>query len=299
MKHLLLSLCAALMFAGSLQADVISFSNLDQDFDASNQLNVGGETAGFTITGSDSSGVLTYSVSYTADFGTGTGVETLSFDVVVQGFENATENLYVGDGNVAGNTVDFGAGSTLVDVNPNADNSTWRVASGNNGANDPDRFDRDETLVFDLVNLSITGANDADFLGFDAVRYQETAGSQHQALVGIGTGVLGQQFNNNQNLTFPLAQTLYVSGDANAVSSGINFGVNNVGFDIHVKAEAVPEPMGMLGDVDLNGVVNFLDIAPFIDLLSSQTFQFEADIDGNMVVNFFDIAPFIAILSGQ
>ena len=242
MKHLLLSLCAALMFTGSLQADIVSFSNLDQDFDASNQLNVGGETAGFTITGSDSSGVLTYSVSYTADFGTGTGVETLSFDVVVQGFENATENLYVGDGNVAGNTVDFGAGSTLVDVNPNADNSTWRVASGNNGANDPDRFDRDETLVFDLVNLSITGANSADFLGFDFVRYQETAGGQHQALVGIGSGVLGQQFNNNQNLTFPLAQTLYVSGDANAVSSGINFGVNNVGFDIHVKAEVVPEP---------------------------------------------------------
>ena len=59
------------------------------------------------------------------------------------------------------------------------------------------------------------------------------------------------------------------------------------------------DSMGMLGDVDLNGVVDFFDIAPFIDLLSSQTFQFEADIDGNMVVNFFDIAPFIAILSGQ
>ena len=130
-----------------------------------------------------------------------------------------------------------------MDVNPNAGNSTWRVDAGNN-ANDPDRFDRDETLVFDLVNLSITGANDADFLGFDAVRYQESAGSQHQALVGIGTGVLGQQFNNNQNLAFPLAQTLYASGDANPVSSGINFGVNSVGFDIHVKA--VPEPSSAL-----------------------------------------------------
>ena len=59
------------------------------------------------------------------------------------------------------------------------------------------------------------------------------------------------------------------------------------------------DSMGMLGDVDRNGVVDFFDIAPFIDLLSNQTFQFEADIDGNMVVDFFDIAPFIAILSGQ
>ena len=230
------------MFTGSLQADVISFSTLDQDFDASNQLNVGGSTAGFTITGSDSGGVLTYNVSYMADFGTGTGVETLSFDVVVQGFENAVENVYVANGNDAGNTVSFGADSTLVDVIPNADNSTWRVDSGND-ANDPVRFDRDETLVFDLVNLSITGANSADFLGFDAVRFQESGGNQHQALVGIGSGVLGDQFNNNPaDLTIPLAQTLYASGDANDDGAGLNFGVNNVGFDIHVKAEAVPEP---------------------------------------------------------
>ena len=93
MKHLFFTLCAALMFAGSLQADIVSFSDLDQDFDASNTLNVGGSTAGFTITGSDSGGVLTYNVSYMADFGTGTGIETLSFDVEVQGFENVSDSL--------------------------------------------------------------------------------------------------------------------------------------------------------------------------------------------------------------
>ena len=35
-----------------------------------------------------------------------------------------------------------------------------------------------------------------------------------------------------------------------------------------------------------------------IDLLSTQTFQFEGDIDGDGDVDFFDIQPFIAILSG-
>ena len=55
----------------------------------------------------------------------------------------------------------------------------------------------------------------------------------------------------------------------------------------------------LLGDVNLDDVVNFLDIAPFIALLSSATFQFEADIDGNGDVDFLDIAPFIAILAGQ
>ena len=54
---------------------------------------------------------------------------------------------------------------------------------------------------------------------------------------------------------------------------------------------------GLLGDVNLDGVVDFFDIQPFIDLLAVQTFQFEADIDGNMAVDFFDIQPFINILA--
>ncbi|MDB2687076.1 dockerin type I domain-containing protein [Mariniblastus sp.] len=53
----------------------------------------------------------------------------------------------------------------------------------------------------------------------------------------------------------------------------------------------------VLGDVDQNGDVDFLDIAPFIALLQSSTFQLEADIDGDGEVNFLDIQPFINILA--
>ena len=58
-----------------------------------------------------------------------------------------------------------------------------------------------------------------------------------------------------------------------------------------------PEPV-LLGDVNLDGGVNFLDIVRFISLLASGEFQAEADIDGSGVVNFLDISPFIAILTG-
>ena len=58
-------------------------------------------------------------------------------------------------------------------------------------------------------------------------------------------------------------------------------------------------PVFLLGDVNRDDVVNFLDIAPFITLLSSNTFQVEADINGDQGVNFLDIAPFIALLSTQ
>ena len=55
----------------------------------------------------------------------------------------------------------------------------------------------------------------------------------------------------------------------------------------------------LLGDVNLDGTVNFLDISPFILVLSGATFQAEADCDESGVVNFLDIASFIAILSGS
>ena len=52
----------------------------------------------------------------------------------------------------------------------------------------------------------------------------------------------------------------------------------------------------LIGDVNLDGVFDFFDIQPFIDLLMAVEFQAEGDIDGNGFVDFFDIQPFIAAL---
>ena len=55
----------------------------------------------------------------------------------------------------------------------------------------------------------------------------------------------------------------------------------------------------VLGDVNLDGVVDFSDISPFIAVLSGGGYQAEADCDEDGLVNFSDISPFIAILSGS
>lgn len=55
----------------------------------------------------------------------------------------------------------------------------------------------------------------------------------------------------------------------------------------------------LLGDVDRSGFVDFLDVSPFIALLSSGEFQAEADIDQSGEVDFLDISPFIGILAGS
>ena len=53
------------------------------------------------------------------------------------------------------------------------------------------------------------------------------------------------------------------------------------------------------GDVNLDGGVTFLDINPFIGVLSTNGFQLEADCDCDGAVTFLDIQPFINILAGS
>lgn len=55
----------------------------------------------------------------------------------------------------------------------------------------------------------------------------------------------------------------------------------------------------LLGDVNLDGLVSFLDIPSLIAVLQSGDFQAEADCNMDGVVNFFDISPFIEILNAQ
>jgi len=58
-------------------------------------------------------------------------------------------------------------------------------------------------------------------------------------------------------------------------------------------------PDAIKGDVDMSGIVDFGDIAPFIAVLQAGGSQAEADTNCDGMVDFGDIAPFIAILQGQ
>ncbi|MEM9413443.1 MAG: DNRLRE domain-containing protein, partial [Planctomycetota bacterium] len=54
----------------------------------------------------------------------------------------------------------------------------------------------------------------------------------------------------------------------------------------------------LLADVNLDGAVNLLDVDPFIDRLSTSTFQAEADCNEDGTVDLLDVDPFVSILSG-
>ena len=54
----------------------------------------------------------------------------------------------------------------------------------------------------------------------------------------------------------------------------------------------------VLGDVNLDCLVNLLDVAPFVDRISNGTFQVEADVNEDGLVNLLDVAPFVELLTG-
>ena len=80
-------------------------------------------------------------------------------------------------------------------------------------------------------------------------------------------------------------------------SVGVSYGAYF--HNIRIEGVAANGPTILLGDVDQNGVVNFLDFGPFIAVLSSGAFQAEADCDGSGTVDFLDISAFIEVLSGS
>ena len=57
-------------------------------------------------------------------------------------------------------------------------------------------------------------------------------------------------------------------------------------------------PATILGDVNGDGVVDGLDIQPFVDLLTGGGYQAEADINADAVVDGLDIQPFVDIITG-
>ena len=107
--------------------------------------------------------------------------------------------------------------------------------------------------------------------------------------------------NLGSELRLLIAREIRFDGEAADRSDGaVRFDslddADGIGPQLFLELTA-PDPI-VLGDVNLDGGVNFLDISPFISVLSGGGFQAEADCNESGSVDFLDISPFIAILSG-
>ncbi len=54
---------------------------------------------------------------------------------------------------------------------------------------------------------------------------------------------------------------------------------------------------GIVGDVNCDGMVNLLDVGPFVDAVSNDTLDFKADVNGDGADNLLDVGPFVDLLT--
>ena len=60
----------------------------------------------------------------------------------------------------------------------------------------------------------------------------------------------------------------------------------------------VDEEEFVLGDVNCDGVLDLLDVGPFVDALTGGGFIAKADINGDNAVDLLDVGPFVDLLTG-
>jgi hypothetical protein len=112
------------------------------------------------------------------------------------------------------------------------------------------------------------------------------AGSQHPEWDFIANGTpLGNHTGWAQLL---IATNTGDNDPLNPITQG-KFYIDNI---------TITVPDILLGDVNGDGEVNGLDVEPFVELVTSGTYQAEGDMNGDSVVNGLDVDPFVTTVVG-
>lgn len=72
---------------------------------------------------------------------------------------------------------------------------------------------------------------------------------------------------------------------------------NGIGIDTLAFGEVDPDCL--LGDANLDGVVDLLDVGTFVDILIMGGFQCESDVNQDGIVDLLDVGPFVDVLLGN
>jgi hypothetical protein len=140
-----------------------------------------------------------------------------------------------------------------------------------------------ETAVIELVS----GDNPfTDLSGYEGGEFELQDDSLSISRVGNGNNVAVQLGTLDQDELWLTAGT-EISITANPATDG----------GVVVRSINVAIPDFLVGDVNLDGVVNLLDVNPFVQRISSGGYQMEADVNKDGVTNLLDVASFVGLLS--
>ena len=192
----------------------------------------------------------------------------------------------------------------IADASTDENEDGYRLTNGEVGSidfvlTDTGGVDRDLALFqFDTATFRPNAANSWEL---SVIAGDLTPGTVMSGVALNSTGGVADWHDVDIDLTGLTDHTLDANG---TVTFRLEFTGGTLGAGGHhqvldnVAISEVQESGVLLGDVDLNGTVDFDDIPAFIAVLIGGGFQFEADCDGSGVVDFDDIPAFVAILIG-
>ena len=189
-----------------------------------------------------------------------------------------------------------GFGSRHANGNANAFGGyAWGLSRNNPGSNDQELFNGIGTGQGDGF---VGGANGGAFVNpTQEVTFTIILDTTDTEAITAEYLLNGFPFGGTQTLAadaFDNISLVGISTDGQETGDGATGSISS--FSLTSVSDEVPI---LLGDANLDNMISFADIGPFIALLSSGEFLAQADVDESGDVDFADISPFIAILSGS
>ena len=200
-------------------------------------------------------------------------------DVVEMGSESLIVSLLSVSSNDTGATVISASAAVF------AINSAGGLADGESSVNFDSNFEEEITFSFNLP----VEIQEIDFIDFDV-------GEQFQ----VGTQVIGSGDVTTTDVADLTRDPIIVPANTPITFSPIaatSGGPSSIGLQeiiLHVKTDTEP----LLGDVNMDGSVDLLDVAPFVQLLTNGQFQIEADVNQDGEVDLLDVGPFVDLITG-
>ena len=278
---------------------------------------------------SSASGQLVVGDSIGIDFGTTGTVFGMDSGVAPAAGTNFNEfNTQTADGATAtaGALIKLDGTSTTEGLSVTNNSGKDSGLTGISGTPGPAPFD-DPTIGGDNyggANVGNTGRADFGTLAVEDTAAGIEAGNFVLTISGLDDGLVyevsGGYLNSNPSANFDTIWDIDGQSATTSNASGLPdagyITLSNLGTDgsgnlvitvtrttqlfiggLTIEATGVATD-ALCGDVNLSTTVDFADIAPFISLLSTGTFQAEADCNEDGFVTFADIAPFINALAG-
>ena len=148
-------------------------------------------------------------------------------------------------------------------------------------------------LAFDPVTQKLFSFDDLNrtIVSLDPTTVQlTTIGKPGGRVIGLDYDPVSGQILGLEALT----ETLVTIDRETATATALHQGRQLNGFLALASGLAV---VPLLGDVNRDGSVDLLDVAPFVERLILGKFQIEADVNQDGVVDLLDVAPFVDLLT--